>query len=108
LIPDDEEKNLNKFANFFTETAQENGKSISSLFPKYNRNFSSIDEIKYQIKIQKYSYDFKSGIVDFEGKFSLEWLPKGENWQINFGKIAMVLIEKNDSFQVEQLNYSGF
>jgi len=103
-----EEKNLTKFANFFTLTAQENGKSFYSLLPKYNKNFSSIDKIKYQIKIQKYSYDFKSGIVDFEGNFALKWLPKDDNWQLNFGKIAMRLVETNDSFLVEKLSYSGF
>ena len=66
-----EEKNLTKFVNFFTSTAQENGKSLYRLLPKYNKNFSSIDKIKYQIKILKYSYDLESGIVDFEVKFAL-------------------------------------
>ena len=103
-----EEKNLAKFVNFFTLTAQENGKSFCNLLPKYNKNFSSIDKIKYQIKILKYSYDFNSGIVDFEGKFALKWLPKGDNWQSNFGKIAMRLVETNNSFLVEKLSYSGF
>ena len=103
-----EEKNLDKFVKYFTATAQENGKPFSSFIPKYSRNFSSIDEIKYQIKILKYAYDFTSGIVDFEGRFALEWLPNGENWHMNFGKIGMVLIEKNDSFLIDRLNYSGF
>ena len=102
-----EEKNIYKFVNFFTDTAQENGKAFSSLISVYNENFSSIDEIKYKIKIFKYSYDLFSGTVSFEGKFFLEWLPKGDNWHWNFGKIGMKLIEKNDSFLVEHLNYSG-
>jgi hypothetical protein len=103
-----EERNYDKFVKYFSPTAQENGKAFSSLLPKYNQNFSSIDEIRYQIKLLKYSYDHNSGTVDFEGKFSLEWLPKGEDWRINFGKIAMVLIKQNDSFMVEKLDYYGY
>jgi hypothetical protein len=103
-----EKKDLNQFATLFTETAQENGQAFSSLIPIYRRNFSSIDKIKYQIKVLQYSYDFQSGVVDFKGKFALEWLPKGENWELNFGSISMLLIEKNGSLLVERLNYSGY
>ena len=100
-------KELGNFAGFFSADATENDKPFASLLPKYGKNFSSIDKIQYRIDLQNYTYNEKEKSVEVEGRFILKWMPYGQDWRENSGKISLRLKEKGSSFMVQRLDYSG-
>ncbi len=100
-------KKLGNFARLFGPDATENGKSFSTLLPKYKNNFNAIEKIEYRIDLQKYSYEEKEKAVKIEGKFLLKWRPYGQNWRENTGKIFMSLYENDKSFLIQRLDYYG-
>ena len=100
-------KDLDLFSLYFSPDAKENGKPFTSLLPKYQKNFNSIDTIRYRIKLQEYSYDSQKETVRIEGDFWLEWLPYNKNWRKNSGKIYMNLKIDGPIFLVQSLDYHG-
>ncbi|MFZ0612119.1 MAG: hypothetical protein WAM73_07785, partial [Desulfobacterales bacterium] len=100
-------KDLNRFDDFFSPGAQENGKPFDSLLPKYQKNFDSIDSIVYRIELQQYTYDSMNKTVRIEGNFLLKWLPPDKKWRENAGKIFMDLKDDGRSFLVQNLEYYG-
>jgi type II secretory pathway predicted ATPase ExeA len=100
-------KELGNFARLFGPDAKENGKSFSTLLPKYQRNFNAIEQIEYRIDLMKFDYEENLDTVKIEGKFSLRWRPYGQTWQENTGKIFMELDERGESFIVQRLDYYG-
>lgn len=100
-------KDLDKFTNFFSPDALENGKPFESLLPKYQKSFDVIEAIQYRIELQQYTYDNQKGTVNIEGIFLLRWLPPDKKWRENSGKIFMNLKDDGRSFLVQNLDYFG-
>ena len=100
-------KELSNFARLFGPDAKENGKSFSTLLPKYQRNFNAIEKIEYRIDLLKFSFEENINVVKIEGKFFLKWRPYGQTWRENSGKIFMDLNERGQSFLVHRLDYYG-
>lgn len=100
-------KDLDKFTNFFSPDALENGKPFESLLPKYQKSFNLTEAIQYRIELQQYTYDNQKGTVDIEGNFLLRWLPPDKKWRENSGKIFMNLKDDGRSFLVQNLDYYG-
>jgi general secretion pathway protein A len=100
-------KELGNFARLFGPDAKENGKSFSTLLPKYQRNFNAIEKIEYRIDLLKFSFEENINVVKIEGKFFLKWRPYGQSWRENSGKIYMDLNERGQSFLVHRLEYYG-
>ncbi|MDX2493322.1 hypothetical protein [Desulfosarcina sp.] len=100
-------KNLDRFTQFFSANAMENGKLFDSLLPKYERNFKFIETIQYRIEMQDFSVAEDQQTITIDGDFFLKWLPPDKKWRENSGKISMNLIEKGSSFIVQQLDYHG-
>jgi hypothetical protein len=100
-------KDLGRFADFFGPGAKENGKSFESLLPKYQKNFDSIETIRYRIELNQYAIDDQRGTVRIEGNFLLKWLPPDNKWRQNSGKIFMNLKDDGRSFLVQSLDYFG-
>jgi general secretion pathway protein A len=102
-----EAKDLDAFGKFFAPDAMENDQPFKSLLPKYERNFTFIETIEYQIELQRFAYDVEQQMVSIEGTFSLKWLPPDKRWRENGGTIAMRLAEEGSSFVVHRLEYHG-
>ena len=100
-------KDLDRFTQFFSANAMENGKLFDSLLPKYERNFKFIETIQYRIELQDFSVAEDQQTITIDGDFFLKWLPPDKKWRENSGKISMNLIEKGSSFIVQQLDYHG-
>ena len=102
-----ESKQLDKFLSFFSDDAIENGKPLSTLIPKYRRNFEAIEIIQYHISLEKFSHDTVSDTITLEGIFSLKWKPYDYDWRENTGKIFFDLKKNEDTFTVSNLKYYG-
>ena len=102
-----EMKDLDHFSTFFARDAKENDKPFHSLLPKYRKNFDVIEFINYRIELQKFKFDDERGTINIEGRFFLEWLPGGNRWRRNSGKIFMELQESGPSFKISRLDYYG-
>ena len=102
-----EMKDLDHFSTFFARDAKENDKPFHSLLPKYRKNFDVIEFINYRIELQKFKFDDERGTINIEGRFFLEWLPGGNQWRRNSGKIFMELQESGPSFKISRLDYYG-
>jgi general secretion pathway protein A len=100
-------KDLDKFTNFFSPDALENGQPFESLLPKYQKSFNVTEAIQYRIELQQYTYDNQKGTVDIQGNFLLKWLPPDKKWRENSGKIFMNLKDDGSSFLVQKLDYYG-
>ena len=100
-------KDLERFARFFTVSAMENGKSFTTLLPKYERNFTFIETIEYRIELKRFSHTDSRELVQIEGDFFLRWRPRDKQWRENSGKITMQLKENGPSFLVQRLDYQG-
>ena len=100
-------KDLERFARFFTASAMENGKSFTTLLPKYERNFTFIETIEYRIELQRFSQTDSRELVQIEGNFFLRWRPRDKRWRENSGTITMHLKENGPSFLVQRLDYQG-
>lgn len=103
-----EKGNVESFMKLFGDHATENGRTIKSLFPVYQRNFASIESIRYSIKMRNYSWDLARGKITVNGEFSLHWRKKGDAHPYHSdGVIKLCLIPgPNPSFLVESLSYS--
>ena len=100
-------KDLDSFSRLFSPDAKENGKPFASLLSIYQKNFNSIDTIRYSINLQQYSHDSETESVRVEGNFWLEWLPYNKKWRKNSGKIYMNLKINGPKFIVQRLDYHG-
>jgi len=100
-----ENKNLNKFAGFFTPDATEKGKSFNSLLPKYRKNFEIIDSIDYKIELKKYFFKVGAETLEIQGKFYAKWLPYGADWREKSGWLSMSLVEHDNSYRIKRLDY---
>ncbi|MDP4979363.1 MAG: AAA family ATPase [Desulfobacterales bacterium] len=98
---------LDKFTNFFSPDALENGQPFESLLPKYQKSFNVTEAIQYRIELQQYTHDNQKGTVDIQGNFLLRWLPPDKKWRENSGKIFMNLKDDGSSFLVQKLDYYG-
>jgi hypothetical protein len=101
-----ENKNLNKFKGFFTADAMERGKSFSRMLPKYRRNFEILDSIGYQIELKKYFQKHDAGILELQGRFRVNWISYGADWQERFGWISMSLVNYKNSYRIKRLDYN--
>jgi len=101
-----ENKNLSKFKGFFTADAMERGKSFSSMLPKYRRNFEILDSISYEIELKKYFQKHDTGTLELQGRFLVNWLSHGTDWQERSGWISMSLVKYNNSYRIKRLDYS--
>jgi len=102
-----EDRNIEKFINFFADDAMENGEPFKSLLPKYRENFETIDRISYHIDMANYLWDLDQNRVRIEGEFFLEWQKEKGSKPNNFsGNIKMGLIFHQDSFLIKNLSYS--
>jgi hypothetical protein len=97
-------KNLTKFASFFSPDATENGKPFAMLLPQYRHNFSMIESMAYNIVVHRHSR-LNAKMVKIEGAFSVRWHRYNENQSKNSGSISMVLSMEDNSFRVKALNY---
>ncbi len=101
-----ENKNMTKFKGFFTADAVERGKSFSSKLPKYSRIFEILDSIGYQIELKKYFQKHDTGTLELQGRFRINWLSHGADWQERSGWISMSLVKYNTSYRIKRLDYS--
>ncbi len=102
-----ENRNLNIFKEFFTVDAMERGKSFSSMLPKYRRIFEILDSIGYQIELKKYFQKLDTGTLELHGRFRINCLSHGADWQEHSGWISMSLVKYNNSYKIKRLDYSA-
>lgn len=101
-----ENRDLDRFAFFFTDYAEENGVLFKTLLPAYKKNFQSLEKITYQIDMNNYLWDLDGNTVRIEGDFMLSWRKKQETDFHDYnGTIRMDLILFKDTFLVENLSY---
>ena len=102
-----EEKNTENFLRLFTVNATENGKPISQMKPLYQKNFQSLETIKYMLRVKNYAWDIASNKMLVSGNFALDWRKKGASTSQSYhGLIKMTLVSHPpDTFQVERLSY---
>jgi len=101
-----EQKDLNKFSDFFAFNAVEKGKPFKSWLPTYRRNFSRIDSIEYNIDLLRYATREDTGLVKIDGTFHIRARLEGhKEWLKSSGDISMILEADGNSFKVKELDY---
>ena len=102
-----QDKQLDKFATFFTTDATEQGKPFSSLMSKYRRNFERLDSLNYRIELQRHSVQEETGHIHIEGIFRAQarLAGGGDKWRYSFGDISMELVPVGHFFKVRRLDY---
>jgi len=101
-----ENKDIEKFANFFAPDAIEKGKPFTKLIYKYKKNFKAIKDIKYAIRIGSYSKEVATESIFLAGTFSLNWRMNDGPFNESTGDIYFTLHENGDSFLVKRLDYT--
>jgi len=101
-----EQKDLNKFSDFFALNAVEKGKPFKSWLPTYRRNFSRIDAIEYNIDLNRYATQEETGLIKIDGTFHIKARLEGrKEWLKSSGDISMILEADGNSFKVKELDY---
>jgi type II secretory pathway predicted ATPase ExeA len=101
-----EQKNIDKFSDFFTLNAVEKGKPFKSWLSTYRRNFKRIDSIEYNIDLNRYATQEDTGLVKIDGTFHIRARLEGsKEWLKSSGDISMILEADGNSFKVKQLDY---
>jgi type II secretory pathway predicted ATPase ExeA len=101
-----ERKDLEAFSSFFASDAVEKDKPFKSWAPQYRQNFNKIDSMIYNIELERFATQDKTGEVRIEGTFQVRAKLSGsKKWRKSSGRISMVLEPYKDSFRVKQLNY---
>lgn len=101
-----ENRDLDRFAGFFADTAEENGVLFTSLLPAYQNNFNLLEEIHYRVDMTGYSWEVGTDRVQLEGNFKLSWRKKQDTVFHTFnGQILMDLIFEKESLLVSNLSY---
>ena len=101
-----EQKNLDKFSNFFASNAIEKGKPFRSWISRYRQNFNKIDSIEYNINLERYATQEETGLIRIDGIYKVRAKLNGsDNWREGSGDISMVLETDKDSFKVKELDY---
>ena len=101
-----EQKDLDKFSNFFASNAVEKGKPFRFWLSKYRQNFNRIDSIEYDIELERFATHEETGLVKIDGMFHVRAkLVGSKKWRKNSGQISMVLEADGNSFKVRQLDY---
>lgn len=101
-----ENKDLDRFAAFFTPDATENNRAFHELLPKYRENLEKIESFSYQIDLVSYSFETTTGDIQIKGKFFTRFLYEG-TLKENSGNITMELVENGDSYLIKRLNYDS-
>jgi len=97
-------KDIAAFGNFFTTDAQENGVPIKNLLPVYAQDFTMVTIREYSIRLQ--SWQDMGTSIHVAGMFALSMLWNDGKTGNYRGAISMRLRSKNDTFKVEQLDYT--
>jgi curved DNA-binding protein CbpA len=101
-----ENKDIEKFSKFFAPDAIEKGKPFTKLIYKYKKNFKTIKDIKYAIRIGSYSKEATTDSIFLTGNFSLNWRMNDSPYNESTGDIYFTLHENGDSFLVKRLDYT--
>jgi len=101
------DKQVDKFATFFTSDAIEKGKSFQSQIPNYREYFATVDSMSYWINLKRYSIPQNTKIYQIEGTFNLQVQLKKDSkkWEYSSGDISMDLVASGDSFKIRRLDY---
>ena len=101
-----EQKDLDKFSDFFAFNAVEKGKPFKSWRSTYRRNFKRIDAIEYNIDLNRYATQEETGLVKIDGTFHIRARLEGsKEWLKSTGDISMILEADGNSFKVKELDY---
>lgn len=99
-------RDIDQFLAFFSENAVENNTPLRQLIPSYQKNFSTIPEIEYNIDMANYTLDLGNDRILLNGRFAMKWVTNGDGrWRRSSGKIQMGLVANGDSFLVQKLSY---
>jgi len=97
-------RDLQTIRSLFAPNARENGVSIYKVLDTYEANFSTLDIIKYDVKVKRSSIDNSAGIVmgDFIVTFSN---PKNNLIKSSRGSITWLLRWRGHKWEIEEINY---
>ncbi len=100
-----EKRDFSRFVSFFEPDATENGRPISSLYPRYRENFKRTTAIAYKITINRWSIDHQSN-VRIIGRFTINATFKNSQNIKSSGSIKFLLKPHGKRFKVASLEYS--
>ncbi|MCF8106260.1 MAG: DnaJ domain-containing protein [Desulfohalobiaceae bacterium] len=94
---------LDRFEQFFTDQATENGEPFDSMLPTYRKTFTKMKRITYDIIPQKFERTGSS--IHVQGRFKIEAILNTNERVSSHGRIFLELIPKGSSFLVDSLQY---
>lgn len=98
-------RDMNLFMSFFEPDARENGIEVSRAISLYEKNFSSLEIIKYDIRIK--SIDFRDNEAFVNGGFVILFRDKGDREiRISEGVINWALLWQDNRWRIKELNYA--
>jgi curved DNA-binding protein CbpA len=98
-------RDLEKFRTFFTRDAIEQGRPIESMLPVYQETFSIIKTVDYAIRIRTISAIPRTGRVKVDGQFQASYELQGGRRGTSSGTVLMELTERDERFQIKNLEY---
>ena len=94
------------FKAFFTQDATEQDKAFKTFLPTYQKTFSNIKELKYEIDMTSFSKDRDSNKILIKSNCTAQYrLQNKKKWGRSHGSIWMELLETPDALLVRRLNY---
>ncbi len=97
-------RDLQTIRSLFAPNARENGVSLYKVLETYKSNFSTLDIIRYDLKIKRSSIDNSAGIVmgDFIVTFEN---PRSKLIKSSRGSITWLLKWRGHKWEIEEINY---
>lgn len=97
-------RDLQTIRSLFAPNARENGVSLYKVLDTYKTNFSTLDIIRYDLKVKRSSIDNSAGIVmgDFIVTFEN---PKSKLIKSSRGSITWLLKWRGHKWEIEEINY---
>lgn len=97
-------RDLQTIRSLFAPNARENGVSIYKVLDTYKSNFTTLDIIRYDVKVKRSNIDNYAGIV--MGDFIVTFLnPKNNLTKNSRGSITWLLKWRGHKWEIEEINY---
>lgn len=101
------DRDLNRFISFFEPGAKENGIEISRAFSPYADNFSSLEILKYDVRINGISFNYKGDGASTKANFVVVFRRKDEDkTKSSSGTINWLLYRQYNGWKIKEVDYS--
>ena len=97
-------RDLQTIRSLFAPNARENGVSLYKVLDTYKTNFSTLDIIRYGLKVKGSSIDNSAGIVTGDFIVTFE-NPKSKLIKSSRGSITWLLKWRGHKWEIEEINY---